>query len=193
MNKLLGITTVFCIVMLSGCTNNRLPIQPIMDSKQFPVLDSGYIAGMFSRDWDPEKLGFGLGIVNIETAEEYVMPFGVETGLPSKVIDKFGMIQLPPGEYRIAYWLAYSTRKKEEIFQTSISPDSIDGLPFSLMPGEVVFIGSYVARIERNNNPDDKTWDVHYQQLTLPSVQKALSKVNPEFATLPLLCPSCLK
>jgi hypothetical protein len=192
MNKSLCIVSALFILMLSGCATNRVLTR--IDSKQSPSPDSGYVAGMFSRDWEPGKLSFGLGIVNIETDEKYVMPFGIETVLSNAVVDQFGMIQIPPGEYRVAYWQTYSTKDKKQITQTSILPDSRAGLPFTLAPGEVVFIGSYVAKYERDNSTDgDKEWSVRHQQLALPLVQKALSRSYPEFVTQPLSCPSCLK
>jgi len=195
MKKLICIAAGLCILVLSGCaTNNHGFFQPIMDSNETPASSSGYVAGMFSRDWNPSKLGFGLGIVDTATAEEYVMPFGVETGMPGSVADAFGMIQLPPGEYRIAYWIIYSGNDEALLSQTSISPDSKTGLPFTLEPGEVIFIGSHVARYDGNNSADGgKTWSVYHQQLIFPSVQKALSRSYPAFATEPLSCPGCLK
>jgi hypothetical protein len=191
MSKSFCIAVVLGILTLSGCATSRLNIQPIMESNQSPEASSGYLAGMFSQDWDPNKLGFGLGIVNVETAEEYVMPFGLETGLPGNTTDAFGIIQLPPAEYRIAYWLVYSSNGQEIISQTTISPDSTIGLPFTLAPGEVVFIGSHVARYERDAD-GNKAWFVHHQQLNLQSAKKALSKGYPLFSTVPLSCLGCI-
>ncbi|MBU1426161.1 MAG: hypothetical protein KKH12_13355 [Gammaproteobacteria bacterium] len=195
MKKLICMAVGLCILVLSGCaTNHHGLILPIMDSNETPASSSGYVAAMFSRDWNPSKLGFGLGIVETATAEEYVMPFGVETGLPGSVADAFGMIQLPPGEYRIAYWIIYSGNNEEILSQTGISPDAMTGSPFTVESGAVVFIGSHVARYDRNDSADGgKTWSVYHQQLTVPSVQKALSKSYPPFAAEPLSCPSCLK
>jgi hypothetical protein len=194
MKKMLCSAAALCVLLLSGCATNNMLVQPIMNSSESPSSDSGYVAGMFSRDWNPARSGFGLGIVNTATAEEYVMPFGVETGMPHSVTDAFGMIQLPPGEYRVAYWLTYSAKDQEILSQTDISPDSRGGLPFTLAPGEAVFIGSHVAKFGPSAGSDgNKTWSVSLQQLSLPTVQKALSKKYPEFVTQPLTCPSCLK
>lgn len=192
MNKLLCTAAVLSILMLSGCANNgRLTFQPIMDSRQSPATSSSYVAGMFSREWESGKTSFGLGIVNTVTAAEYVMPFGRERTLPNDVVDEIAMIQLPPGEYRIAYWLNYSTRELEQITRTNISADSMSGLPFTLAPGEVVFIGSYVAGKERGSGSDQTR--VRLQRLTLQSARKSLSNSYPAFATQAMSCPSCLK
>ena len=72
MNKSFAVAAVLCVLILSGC--GGLPIQPILDSKQSPSVESAYVAGMFSKNWDPGKLGFGLGIVDVASAREYVMP-----------------------------------------------------------------------------------------------------------------------
>lgn len=183
------------ILLLSGCaSSNRLSIQPIMDAKQSPATGSAYVAGMFSWDWEPGKMGFGLDIVNTATAERYVIPFGTETAMPSAAVDYFALVQLPPGEYRVENWLTYSSKKTELMSQTGFMPDSMAAQPFTLAPGEIAFIGSFVARNVQNRSSDDiSPWSVRQQQLSLPSVQKALSKKYREFATLPLTCPSCLK
>jgi hypothetical protein len=187
MNKFPWIAAALCILMLSGCASNTARVQPIVDSKQSPVSSSGYVAGMFSRDWGPGKLDFALGVVNSATAEEYVMPFVVGTSLPDSVKDRFGMIQLPPGKYRIAYWLSYSTKDNQQLTKTAISPDATAGLPFTVTSGEVVFLGSFVARNDNNQ------WSVHHQRIVLQSAQQALSKRYPTFSTQPFSCPSCLK
>jgi hypothetical protein len=193
MNKLLCTAAVLSILMLSGCANNRPTFQPIMDPRQSPAMSSSYVAGMFSREWESGKTNFGLGIVNTATADEYVMPFGMERALPNDVVDEIAMIQLPPGEYRIAYWLNYSTRELEQITRTDIAADSMSGLPFTLAPGEVVFIGSYVARKERSNGSEGAQTRVYHQRLTLRSAQKSLSNSYPAFAIQAMSCPSCLK
>ncbi len=189
MNKSFAVAAVLCVLLLSGC--GGLPIQPIMDSEQSPTMDSAYVAGMFSRDWDDGKLGFGLGFVNVASDREYVMPFGVTTDLPNSVKDRFVMIELPPGKYRIASWVTYSG--SSALTQTNISPDSATGMPFTLAPGEVTFVGSHVARSQRPGNSDDNyTWTVYYQRLSMKTVLKELPKNYPLFSTVPLSCPSCL-
>jgi hypothetical protein len=170
-----------------------MSIQPIMSSKQAPAMSTGYVAGMFSRNWDPSKTGFGLGIVNTATAEEYVMPFGKETILPTDVVDEVAMIQLPPGEYRIAYLITYSSKEMEQLTRTEVAADSAGGLPFTLTAGDVIFVGGHVTRRERNGINGNKPWMVHHQRLTLQAVQKAFLRSYPAFATQPVSCPSCLK
>ncbi len=192
MKKLLCTAAALSILMLSGCANNgRLTVRPIMEATHSPAMNSSYVAGMFSREWGAGKTSFGLGIVNTATAEEYVMPFGRERTLPNDVVDEIAMIQLPPGEYRIAYWLNYSTSELEQIARTDIPADSMSGLPFTLAPGEVVFVGSYVARKERSDGSDQTR--VRHQRLTLQSARKSLSNSYPAFATQAMSCPTCLK
>src|SRR5574340_682099 len=191
MNRLLCTAAVLSILMLSGCASNHPTFQPIMDPRQSPAMSSSYVAGMFSQEWESEKTSFGLGIVNTATAEEYVIPFGTKRVLLSDVVDEIAMIRVPPGEYRISYWLNYSIRELEPITRTDISPDPTSGLSFTLAPGEVVFIGSFVAKSERSNG--SKQTMVRHQQLTLQSAQKSLSTSYPAFATQAMSCPSCLK
>lgn len=194
MSKYPWIAAALCILALSGCANKPTPFQPVMDSKQSPASGSGYVAGIFSRDWAPGKLDFAFGIVNTATAEEYVMPFGVETTLPDSVKDKFGMMRLPPGKYRIEYWLTYSTKDHQQLSRSDSFPDPTVGLPFTLAAGEVVFMGSFDARYGRSSGSDgNPQWSLHQQRLSMQSVQKALSNRYPAFSTQPLSCSSCLK
>jgi hypothetical protein len=194
MNKSLGFASALCILLLCGCASGGLPLQPIIDAKQAPAPDVGHVAGMFTRDWNPGKLGFGLGIVNTATAEEYVMPFGVETVLPKKMTDELGVIELPPGEYKVAYWVTYSTASHEQLSITGIPPDSLASAPFTLALGEVVFIGSLVADSGQQGGLESgNQWQVRHQRLTLQSAQKALSNRYSSFSILPMSCPTCIK
>jgi hypothetical protein len=120
------------------------------------------------------------------------MPFGRARTLPNEVVDEIAVIELPPGEYRIAYWLYYSTRDLEQITRGEISADSASGLPFMLAPGELVFVGSYVAG-ERGNGSDGSQTRVRHQRLMLQSARRAISNSYPAFATQAMSCPSCLK
>lgn len=189
MNRLLCVVAALSILVLSGCASNRQTFQPIVEPRQSPAMSSGYVAGMFTREWEG-RTSFGLGIVNTATAEEYVMPFGRPRALPNDVVDEIAMIQLPPGAYRIAYWVSYSTRELQQITRTDIAPDSMGGSPFTLAPGELVFIGSYVARKERSNGAGETK--VRHQRLTLRSARKSLANGYPAFASQAMSCPSCL-
>lgn len=193
MNKSLCIASALCFLLLSGCASDRAP-QPIIAASQSPEPGFGYVAGMFSRDWNPAKVGFGLGIVNTATAEEYVMSFGGETVLPGKVTDEVDIIQLPPGEYRVAYWATYSTENHEQLTRTDASPDSISAAPFALEPGEVVFIGSHVASNgQKSSSAGSGQWSVRHQRLSEQTARKSLTKRYPAFSAQPMSCPTCLK
>jgi len=190
MNRLFCVFAAFFLLMLSGCeTPTRMSfLQPVMDSKQSPAADSGYVTGMFSRDWGPGRMEFALGIVNTATGKEYVMPFGVETLLPSSVSNQMTMIQLPPGEYKVAYWLDYSTRDRQQLAGADMPSGSMENTAFKLASGAVVFMGGYAAR-----NSSGNTWSVHYQRVTPQSVQKALANSYPLFLKQPLSCLNCLQ
>lgn len=191
MNKFHWIAAALCILTLSSCASNpTTPYLPIMSPQQTPTSSTGYVSGLFSRDWAPGKLGFALGIVNTATAEEFFMPFGVETTLPDSVKDKVSMIQLPAGTYRIAYWLTYSGKERKELGRAAFPPESAAGSSFTVASGEVVFIGSYVAR---NAPASGGLWTVIHQRIAQQYAQKAFSNSYPAFASQPLSCPSCLK
>ena len=192
MNKSFCIVAALCMLMLSGCASDRGLIRPIMLSTQVPAMDSGYLAGKFSRKWDANKSSYGLGILNTLTAEEYVIPFGRETALPSDVSDEFDMIQVPPGEYRVAYWITYSISEQTQTSRTDFPTDALTSKPFTLAPGEVVFLGSYIP--ETGSAADGtRTQTIRHWRLSQRSVQKALERGYPEFKAQPLSCPSCIE
>ena len=193
MKKSLYAVIALGILLLSGCASNRFPIQPILERTQSPEPAGAYIAGMFSRDWNPSRTSFGIGIVNTATSEEYVMPFGVETILPERVTDEFVMIQLPPGRYKVEYWITYATGDGEMLNKTDISPESLSATPFELAAGKAVFLGSYVARSGKGGAGNEgNSWSVYHQRLTPQVMRKGLLNRYPSFSRLPMSCPSCL-
>lgn len=156
-------------------------------------MDSGYLAGNFSRKWDSNKSSFGLGILNTVTAEEYVIPFGKETDLPTDISDEYDMIQVPPGEYRIAYWITYSISEQVQTSRTDFPIDTVTSKAFTLDPGGVVFLGSFVPEMKNHEADGTRTWTIQHWRHTQRSAQKALEKNYPEFKAQPLLCPSCIE
>jgi len=193
MTKVQYFAGMLCILLLSACATNRVNVYTTVPFAQAPDLSSGYVAGLFSRDWGSGSLGFG--IVNVDTAAEYVISFGTDSRLQSSIRDEVGMIQIPPGNYRIAYWLTYSTLDREKRSQNEIPADSAIGSTFAVAPGEILFIGSYAARLERDQNGGNNaaSWTIMPQQIALPTANKAIAKRYPEFSTLPLSCQRCIK
>lgn len=187
----------FCIVVvlgmlaLSGCAGNHVTIQPILTSAQTPAMGSAYVAGMFSRKWDPSLTSFGLGILNIQSGEEYVLPFGRENTLPTNVSDELDLIRIPPGEYRVAYWISYSIKEQSRLSKTDFLPDSPTGKTFTLTSGGVVFLGSYIPEAAGKDAEGRMLWTMRHWKLTLRSAQTALNRSYPQFAAQPMTCPSC--
>jgi hypothetical protein len=193
MNRLLPVSAILCVLALSGCATG-LSFRPVLDQNTAPASGNGYVAGLFSHDWEPGKTTFGLGIVNTATADEYVLPFGFATEWPTTATDVFAMTSLPPGKYKVAHWLSYTTKGQDVLTRTDVAPGSSAVAPFTLAPGEVVFVGSYVARnVEAGKPYDEKAWTVHSQRLTRHSVEKLLSKRYPLFTTQTVSCPGCIE
>lgn len=193
MNRSSCIVAVLFVLMLAGCASDRALIQPIMPATQAPAMESAYLAGMFSRKWDSSQSSFGLGLINIRTAEEYVIPFGRETTLPTNISDEFDMIQVPPGEYRIAYWIRYSIKEQAPLSRTPYPPESLTARAFTLGPGEVVFLGSFVPDAVGRTADGDNLWEIRHWRLNQRSVQRALERNYPGFKAQPWICPSCLE
>lgn len=193
MKRLFCIVVVLGMLPLSGCASNRVAIQPILAPTQTPAVDSAYVAGMFSRKWDSSLTSFGLGILNTKTAEEYVLPFGPENTLPTNVSDELDLIRIPPGEYRVAYWIRYSIKERSWLSKTEFTPDSLTSKTFTLAPGEVIFLGSFVPEAAGKDAEGKAVWVMHHWRTSQRATQNALNRSYPKFMAQPLICPSCME
>jgi hypothetical protein len=122
-------------LILSACVS---PI-PVVPTSETPKAGVGYVAGVFSA----AKNNYGLGITSVDGGEEIVLPF-VDPALSttgSVVPDRFTMVQLPSGRYRISSWLAFSQALKEKKSRKELPREA--SLEFTVSPGRVRYLGKF--------------------------------------------------
>ncbi|HYU09433.1 MAG TPA: hypothetical protein VEK77_08645 [Gemmatimonadales bacterium] len=175
--------TIAFILQLSACVS----VQQTVRADAAPVPTAGYVAGSFTTD---KGSAFGFGLVNTETGEDYVMPFGQERNMPSVRDNELGMIQLPPGNYKIAYWVTYATLTKQREVKKAID-NPVFGAPFTVAPGAVVFLGSFSTRTDFFPYRRAE-WSFRANRISRREAKDMFAKTYPRFADLPFSCRLCL-
>lgn len=118
---------------LAGCVE----MQPVIAKTSALQTDSGYVAATFETTGGAETFGFGIANA---LDREWVMPFRAEPGQKDGV--HLGMIALPPGDYRLSFWVASRAGEPQAIARTHAL-----GKPFTVKPGHVVFLGRFSATV----------------------------------------------
>src|SRR5512138_1969663 len=121
--------------LLSGCVSVRPTIAP----SAAPAASSGYVAGIFHKD---SPWGFGLGLVDA-AGMDYVMPFGDPANVATG--GRLATIAVPPGEYRVGYWVTYATMTKSREGKKDFPREHPLASRFTVKPGEVVLLGAFTA------------------------------------------------
>lgn len=177
--------TVCCaLAVLSGCVT----LQPTVVRDAKPTQGSGYLAGIFSSN---KGFGFGLGLVNADTGADHVMPFGESTALPSSREGQVAMIELPPGNYRIGYWVTYATLTHQRSTKADIPAGHPLGRPFALAPGQVVILGSLEAETLLAYPKFHLT--IHPRRISEQSAVAAFRESYPGFQGAPVTCLLCVE
>ena len=182
MKVLKYLALVFAVLQLQAC----VAVHPTVAPTAKPAANSGYIAGSFTTN---KGTGFGFGIVNTQSGQDYVMPFGEDTLWMTARQDQFGMIQLPPGTYKLSYWVTYATLTKEQMARKEFS-NPVVSAPFTVAPGSVVYLGSFSANTEHSYNRI--YWSIKPNKISQKEAKEGLDKAYPGFAGLPLSCILCL-
>jgi hypothetical protein len=172
--------------MLGGCAS----IQPVVGAKAAPEPTSGYVAGTFTRD-----TGGGVAFVlrNKQTGEEYSMPLGEDSALPTSVKDQIISIKVPPGDYSITEWFTYATLTKERGKKSAITNQYL-AAPFTVVSGSVVYVGNYSVSTTRTYS-----YPTTYIRSTITpnpikssEAREAFLKAYPSFVSSPFSCRLCI-
>jgi hypothetical protein len=169
--------------LLPACVS----VAPTLRPDAAPASEAGYVAGLFTKrsGW-----GFGLGIVNGDTGQEFVIPFERDGGGSAEEAQAVA-IAVPPGSYRIASWMSYASLTHERSAKREVPADHPLGRSFTLAPGQVVLIGAIAAASE-----------VTYPKIRWRIDPRAVSEVNalatfraayPAFAAAPVTCLLCVR
>jgi hypothetical protein len=86
--------------------------------------------------------GFGFGIIEVNSRKEYLMPFFEKHLLNTIQAEKIQLLEVPPGTYRIGYWVTYDAATNLKSTKTDL-PNKGKASEFEVKPGRVLFLGRY--------------------------------------------------
>lgn len=185
--------TLFSILTIGsalvGCAN----LEPFVAPNAQPSSSSGYVAGRFTL----EKKVFATAFVltNLSTQQEFVLPFTAKSDYPDGNTET-GLVTMPPGTYKATHWIVYNTfwgpSAGGREFKRPLQESNFTK-PFELRPGEVVFLGRFVA----NNS-----WQLGYmksttfgrwaaEELSVEEAQDFVRASYPAFGSLKITCLAC--
>lgn len=138
MFRLVKVVIVLSLILVVGCVSPSAQLDPMVEIAD----DKGYITGIFSG----AGKSVGFGITNLDTGEEFFLPFYVKTyadiapyATPKKP-ENIPMIEVPPGHYELSYWQIY-----ESAFNSTGPKNMLGGKTreFDVEAGGVFFVGKY--------------------------------------------------
>jgi len=155
--------------------------QPVVSASALPDPGSGYVVGLFSG----VSSEFAFGLVETTTQKDYLMPFFTDRKLTTKhAPDQVNMIAVPPGSYRIAYWVTYDKLTKEISTRTQLNGPNQPS-PFAVDAGKIAYLGSYSTSQERSfsYNTTTFTYRVTPNRVPLSGFLTLFKDKYPEFHT----------
>jgi hypothetical protein len=157
MARLSILTVAACALgALAGCS--FVALRSNVEKNATPVDRSGYVAGIFSSNYGE---GYGLGLHNAETGEDIVMAFGERSALPTTREGQVTMIELPPGQYRVSYWVTYGTLTRERSAKKDLPEEHPLARPFALRAGQVVLLGWLSSDTSRSSSYNGWARETH--------------------------------
>jgi len=166
---------VAATLSLAGCVQ----MQPVIEKGSALQPDSGYVAASFVTSGGADTFGFGIANA---LDREWVMPFRAEPG--KRDGDHLGMIALPPGDYRLAFWVASRAAEPQ-----AIARGHALGKPFTVKPGHVVYLGKFSARVV--NYGHTISMSIHPEPMGADEVWTRFTEAYPGFAQAPIECMVC--
>jgi hypothetical protein len=146
------------------------------------------VAGIFSREAGSGD-GYALGLVETGSGKAFTMAFD-EAARTVPARQTASMIEVPPGEYRIAYWATYGWLFKQESSRKDFPPEHVLARPFKVKPGRVVVIGNLLAATQLQDRK--VTWSIVPQKVGAKEVVAAFRQGFPGFEQAPVTCILCL-
>jgi hypothetical protein len=177
-NKFL-LSGLIAISQLSACVT----LQPVIPKETTPNAASGYVAGSFSVSSGP---GFAFGLLNTTSGQELVIPFKGTAKEGRK--DEVGMIAVPPGDYKVSYWVTYATLTNEQIKKSAVT-NSVLAEPFKVAPGAVVHLGTFTANTTYAGSWVH--WTIQPVRTTEADAKKQFIDTYPKFSEAAFSCRLC--
>lgn len=158
--------------MVTGCVTveRRVPL----DAPPAPA--TSYVGGLFHKE---TFVGFGFGLRDLKTGQEYVIPMEK---------DAVGLVAVPPGRYRVAYWITFSLTK-EKLTRKDV-PETVPlGRAFDVAPGAVMLLGKWSA--DREFGIAKSTFTIEQVRVRKQEAVAALLASYPAFKGAPVACVLC--
>jgi hypothetical protein len=170
-----GPALILVVTLLVGCT--IVSVQPKVPRDAQPSEINGYVGGLFDKD---TIVGFGFGLQDEQTGKEYVLE------LEDNVV---GLVAVPPGRYRVAYWVTWAALTGDRLTQQAIPRSHPFGHDFEVRPGQVTFLGHWSA--DRQMHFRSNTFTLAPVAITEAEARDALHTAYPSFATERIQCVFC--
>jgi hypothetical protein len=155
------------VLLLTGCVSPQSYVAP----ETAPSTTKGYVAGMFSG----EGPNFGFGLVNIESKQEYLLPFYGQGFTIGAREERVRLIEVPAGDYVLEYWATFASLTNERLTRKNFSPQKI----ITVKPGRGTFIGRYATSSQRI--PRAIRYEIKTLNIAREDFLKALKTHYPKF------------
>lgn len=184
-------------VLLPGCGVNKPKIETptVVQAGEAPVAKSGYVAATVVATAKQAPGPIALGLVNTTTYAEHLLPIGNlgywESFKDLKNVPR--IIAIPPGQYRLAFWVTYYNENGELLTKNMIRTDSPLAITFSVAPDGITCLGSYstMSEVKFERNTRTTSWTVLQEPITEHDARQAIVAQHPNFSKLDFFCPRC--
>jgi len=183
------IRVAVCLSLLAGLSA-CVSVQPTLNADVAPNPTASYVSGEFTR---VPFTGIAYVVESMDGKNQYLLPMGKDTTLPSAVKLQTVAMEIPPGTYHIVQWVTYATITKE-VFRRNPVKNPWLSAPFTLAPGSVLHLGRFVIEGGKTLSYPmvNMHWSVRPEPITLAQAKDAFSLTYPKLADLPLSCVLCL-
>jgi hypothetical protein len=168
------------LVSLSGAVGcATVTVQPKVPKSAPLAPAAGYVGGLFTKD---TVAGFGFGLRDDRSQREYVL------AVDEKDV---GLIAVPPGTYRVAYWVTWAALTSERLTRKEIPAEIPLGRSFQVGPGQVMLLGKWAA--DREMGFGRNTFTIVPKRISRAEAVVAFRSSYPGFAEAPTSCLLCTK
>jgi hypothetical protein len=180
-------------ILLAACSSTTsIRVTPTIEPYQAPDPQFGYIAGTFTFPANAGRFAFAL--VNTETGAEQMLPVGEIHYLQVEQKESLRMIPVPPGKYRLAYWMAYDELDRR-VHTFNFPAGALGATLFEVPAGRIAFIGNFTMA---GKGSKDLLFlvPVHLRRIeqlpiSITDARKSLTAIHPDFLKLTFSCIPC--
>lgn len=162
---------------LTGCSMVAPAMRSTLGKGDKLDPSSGYVAGVFTKTQGGEDFAF---VLTDQAKHEQLLWF---TGKRKEPSDAVEMYAVPPGDYRVAFWWPK---------RTAVPIDHPVGRPFTVKPGQVVFVGKFEAKTVDLAILKQRRMSIEPQDIKADEALTLFRAKYPGFAEAVLTCHLCI-